>query len=115
AGALEKLAAVGIDKGAVDTNVAPAGGGRTKPVGDGVTTPGFDAIMQSPDPKRTLNADFTSISVETGQLSGTLFIPHRGIAGRVPSALAAGAIALAAALAIAVSMLQRWVLRPLAV
>jgi len=113
---LDKLDAVGADKAAiVDNMVMPVGvGGEQKPA-DGVTTPGFDAIMQSPDPKRTLNADFTSISVETEQLSGTLFIPHHGIAARIAFALAAAAIALAAALAFAVSFLQRSVLRPLAV
>jgi len=110
---LEKLAAIGSGKAdAVDEQLVP--GGTTK-VDVAVTTPGFDAIMQSPDGKRRINDEFTSVGVETEHLTGTLFIPHRGIAARIAFALAAAAIALAAALALAVSRLSRWVLRPLAV
>ena len=113
---LEKLNAVGSGK-AVDTKVAPAGvGGNDKLAGDiPVTTPGYDAIMQSADAKRRLNAEFTSVPVETGQLFGTLFIPHQAVAPRIAAALVAAAVALAVALALAVSLLQRWVLKPLAV
>jgi signal transduction histidine kinase len=110
---LEKLAAAGSGKaGAVDDRGAP---GATKIAGDAaLTTPGFEAIMESPDGKRRINDDFTGVAVETEHLIGTLYIPHHGIAARMALSLAAAAIALAAALALAVSLLQRWVLKPLA-
>ena len=113
---LEKLATVDDEKAAAlgTTRTPVRVDGRSNP-GEELTTPGFDAIMQSADPKRRLNAEYTSVTVETPRLVGTLFIPHRGIAARVAFALAAAAIALAAALALAVSLLQRWVLKPLAV
>jgi signal transduction histidine kinase len=92
-----------------------AGEQKTRVVPQGLTTPGFDAIMEGVDGKRQLSQDYASAEVAFPGLMGTLFIPRASAAPRIAAALAAAAIGLAAALALAVSLLQRWVLRPLAV
>ncbi len=99
--AAKKLGLVGEQK----TRVAP----------EGLTTPGFDAIMQGVDGKRRISRDYASADVAFPGVMGTLFIPRASAAPRIAAALAAASIGLAAALALAVSLLQRWVLRPLAV
>ena len=88
---------------------------KTREVPRGLTTPGFDAIMEGVDGKRRITQDYDSTDVFSPQLMGTLFIPRASAAPRIAAALAAAALGLAAALALAVSLLQRWVLRPLAV
>ena len=90
--------------------------GEQKPgvVPQGLTTPGFDAIMQGVDGKRQLSKEYVSAEVALPGLVGTLFIPRASAAPRIAGALAAAALGLAAALALAVSLLSRWVLRPLA-
>jgi signal transduction histidine kinase len=88
---------------------------KTRVMPPGLTTPGFDAIMQGVDGKRRISKDYASAEVAFPGVMGTLFIPRASAAPRIAAALAAAAIGLAAALALAVSLLQRWVLRPLAV
>ncbi len=107
---LKKLAALGAGKAGI-----AAGDVATAPAPDVLTTPGYDAIAQAPDFKRRINEDFTNVTIETDRLMGTLFIPRQAMAPRVAVALGAAAIGLAAALVLAVSLLRRWVLRPLAV
>jgi signal transduction histidine kinase len=79
-----------------------------------VMTPGLRAALQGPDAKRRLGEDYTSTPVQLPNVVGTLFVHRPGVVPRLAAALGAAALALTAALALAVSRLQRWVLRPLA-
>jgi signal transduction histidine kinase len=80
----------------------------------GLVTPGFKAISQAPGFKRSLLDDYRTQAVSGPGIEGTLFVAHDSAAVRWAIALGSGVIALAIVLAIAVGLLQRWVLRPLA-
>ena len=79
-----------------------------------VTTPGLDAVVQGPDGKRRLTADFTGTAVELPGVSGTLFVPHGSAALRWAIAVASGALGLALVVALTITLLTRWIVRPLA-
>jgi signal transduction histidine kinase len=79
-----------------------------------ITTPGLQAILQTPDGKRVVDSDYDAIQVDGPRFGGTLYIRRQSAAARWAIALAAAVLALAAALALAVSLLRRWVLNPLA-
>jgi signal transduction histidine kinase len=79
-----------------------------------LTTPGLDAIAQRPDGKDRLSRDFTTINVKLPAVGGTLFVPHESRAVRWAVAIGAAALGLALVLAVAVTLLGRWILRPLA-
>ncbi len=79
-----------------------------------LTTPGLNAFMQAPDAKSRVDAEFATVSVEGPAVSGTLFVRRESATARWAIALGVAALGLAAALALAVTFLSRWVLRPLA-
>jgi signal transduction histidine kinase len=79
-----------------------------------LTTPGFAAILKSPDGKQRLSTDFRAVSVSVPGAAGTLFVPRESASARWAVTLGAAVAALVAALVLAVSLLRRWVLRPLA-
>jgi signal transduction histidine kinase len=80
----------------------------------GFLTPGLEALQQTPDFKRGITDTFQERSVSVPGLEGTLFVRRESAAVRWAVALGAGAIALAVVLVLAVGLLRRWVLRPLA-
>ena len=79
-----------------------------------VVTPGLAAIAEGPDGKRRISEDYTATNVGLPGLAGTLFVRHDSRAARFAVAAGAALLALAAVLVLAVGLLQRWVLRPLA-
>jgi signal transduction histidine kinase len=79
-----------------------------------VRTPGLAAILDGADGKLRLTRDYTISSVELPEVGGQIYVRHASIAARWAIAAGAAAVALAAVLALAVSLLARWVLRPLA-
>jgi signal transduction histidine kinase len=79
-----------------------------------ITTPGLAAILESPDGKRTVQRDYDAVALDNGRFTGTLYVRHESAAARWAVALGSAVLALAAALALAVSLLRRWVLTPLA-
>jgi signal transduction histidine kinase len=81
---------------------------------EGLVTPGIKALMQAPDFKRDLLDGYRTRSISSGGFDGTLFVARDSAAVRWAIALGAGTVALAIVLAIAVGLLQSWVLRPLA-
>ena len=85
-----------------------------KASGQGLVTPGFKAMSQTPDFKQSLLDHYRTQSVSGPGIEGTVFVAHESVAVRWAIAVGAGSIALALVLAIAVGLLQRWVLRPLA-
>jgi signal transduction histidine kinase len=79
-----------------------------------VATPGLQALLDGPDGKRALQRDYDVVEVEAPRFAGTLYVRHDSAAVRWAVALSAAVLALAAALALIVSLLSRWVLNPLA-
>jgi signal transduction histidine kinase len=77
-----------------------------------LTTPRLAAI-DSAGGKEQLASYRTSV-VEADGVVAQLWVPRESAAARWVIALGAGAIALAAALAVVIALLRRWVLRPLA-
>jgi signal transduction histidine kinase len=74
-----------------------------------VVTPGFE----NPDFKQRL-AHFRESTVSLPGVAGQLWVPRESAATRWAIALGVGLAALAAALAVVVVLLRRWVLQPLA-
>jgi signal transduction histidine kinase len=74
-----------------------------------VVTPG----LQAKEPKQEL-ARYRQSDVSLPNMAGTLYVRPESAATRWLVALGAGLVALAAALAVVVALLRRWVLRPLA-
>jgi signal transduction histidine kinase len=85
-----------------------------KASGQGLVTPGFKAMSQAPDFKQSLLDDYRTQSVSGPGIEGTVFVAHDSAAVRWAIALGSATLALSIVLAIAVGLLQRWVLRPLA-
>ena len=79
-----------------------------------ITTAGLQAILESSDGRRSLERDYDAIPVDAPRFAGTLYVRHQSAAVRWAAALAAAGLALAAVLTLVVSLLGRWVLRPLA-
>jgi signal transduction histidine kinase len=100
--------------GPVGKVTGPLDNAKRAALGREFITPGLDAILQTPDGKQRLNDDFASMSVDGTGLGGMLFVRHEPIAARWAIALGIAALGLAVALALAVALLSRWVLRPLA-
>jgi signal transduction histidine kinase len=71
-------------------------------------------LFERPDAKRRLEQDFVTSTVVLPRLTAQLFVRRESGAARAAIALAAAAAGLAAALVLAVMLLNRWVLRPLA-
>ena len=71
-------------------------------------------MSQSPDFKRRVLDDYRTQSVAGPGIEGTLFVARESVAVRWAIALGSGAVALAIVLVLAVGLLRRWVLRPLA-
>jgi signal transduction histidine kinase len=69
--------------------------------------------LQAKEPKQEL-ARYRQSDVSLPNLAGTLYVRPESAATRWLVALGAGLVALAAALAVVVALLRRWVLRPLA-
>ena len=59
--------------------------------------------------------DFTGYDVSTDLVDGTIWVRHAGAAARWAIALGAAGVALAGVLLVAVALLSRWVLQPLAI
>ena len=79
-----------------------------------LTTSGLAATVKSPDAKQRLGTEFRTVDVSLGFAQGMLFIPRESATARWAIALGAAVVGLVAALVLAVSLLRRWVLRPLA-
>jgi signal transduction histidine kinase len=107
-----RLVRMGIEAQLGPTQVGPKTelvtkeGLTEKPV---VVTPG----LQAKDPKQEL-ARYRRSDVSLPNVAGTLYVRPESTATRWVVALGAGLVALAAALAVVVTLLRRWVLRPLA-
>ncbi len=74
-----------------------------------VLTPGLDGADVKAQPQR-----YRESAVSVGSVAGVLWVPRESSATRWAIALGAGLAALAAALAVVVVLLRRWVLQPLA-
>jgi signal transduction histidine kinase len=85
-----------------------------KPPGSQLITPGLAARQQGPDFKQRITTDYVTSSVSLPGVEGTLFVGRQSVAARWAIALGAAVAALAAVLVLAVGLLRRWVLRPLA-
>jgi signal transduction histidine kinase len=92
----------------------PAGTAKVRDSPADLRTPGLDAILQRPGGKQRLATDFTGIGVKLPRVAGTLFVPHESVAVRWAITVGAAAAGLALAIALAVGLLNRWILRPLA-
>ncbi len=79
-----------------------------------LVTPGLQAVMQASGGKRPETHGYTARDVRLPGVAGTLYVRNESAAARWAVALAAAVVALAAALTLAVSLLRRWVLNPLA-
>jgi signal transduction histidine kinase len=77
-------------------------------------TPGLAARQQSPDFKERIPVDYITSNVSVPGADATLFVSRESEAARWAISLGAAVIALAAVLVLAVGLLRRWVLRPLA-
>jgi signal transduction histidine kinase len=76
----------------------------------GLVTPGLKALQQTPDFKQRIDRVFALHTVR----DGTLFVRRESAGVRWAIALGAGVLALTAVLVLAVGLLRRWVLLPLA-
>ncbi len=79
-----------------------------------LVTPGLQAVLQGSDGKRAVAHGYTAEDVSLPGVAGTLYVRNASVAARWAAALAAAVVALAAALTLAVGLLRRWVLNPLA-
>ncbi len=79
-----------------------------------VVTPGLEALLQTPGGKLDINHELRDHHRRAGGCDVSLFVRRESAPLRWAIALGAAAAALAAALVLAVSLLRRWVLRPLA-
>jgi signal transduction histidine kinase len=77
-----------------------------------LVTPGLQAALQGADGKDPHG--YTAHDVQLPAVAGTLYVRNDSAAARWAVALGAAVGALGAALALAVSLLRRWVLNPLA-
>jgi signal transduction histidine kinase len=95
------------------TATPPSGGAATfdkeRLARQAITTPGAPA-----DGARALDRGYDAIPLDGPRFVGTLYVRRESTAVRWAVALAAAVVALAAALTLAVSLLRRWVLNPLA-
>jgi signal transduction histidine kinase len=79
-----------------------------------ITTGGLADVKVAIKTKQALQRAYRAEDVELAGVRGTLFVRRDSAAVRTLIAAAAGAVALGLMLALAVTLLQRWVLRPLA-
>ncbi|WP_051324382.1 sensor histidine kinase [Candidatus Solirubrobacter pratensis] len=79
-----------------------------------LATPGADPMLMTAEGKARLNSDYTATEVSVPGIAGQLFLPKQSAAPRWAITIGAAALGLAAAIALAVALLSRWVLRPLA-
>jgi signal transduction histidine kinase len=86
------------------------GGAPVEKDGGPLVTPGLQAVLQNGNP----SPDYTTQDIRLPNAAGTLYVRNGSAAARWAVALGAAVVALAAALALAVSLLRRWVLNPLA-
>jgi signal transduction histidine kinase len=98
---------VGAKSLVANANVKPA-------AGTAMVTPVLGALQQGREWKQRLVSDYITSSVSMPAGAATVFVRRESVAARWAIALGAAAAALAAALVLAVSLLSRWVLRPLA-
>jgi signal transduction histidine kinase len=82
--------------------------------GEQLVTPGLAALQQVPEFKQRITVDYVMSNVSLPGADGTLFVRRESAAARWAIALGAAVVALAAVLLLAVGLLRRWVLRPLA-
>jgi len=82
--------------------------------GAGIVTPRLQLLQETTDFKREVSDAYRTENVALPGVQGTFFVGRESPAVRWAVALAAAAVALAAVLALAVGLLQRWVLLPLA-
>ena len=85
-----------------------------KPREPQLITPGLAAREQTPDFKQRITDDYITSNVSVPGADATLFVSRESVAARWAIALGAAVAALAAVLVLAVGLLRRWVLRPLA-
>ncbi len=85
-----------------------------KAAGRGLITPGLEALQQSADFKGQIIDTYRTQAISGPGIEGMLYVRRESSAIRWAFALGAGAVALAAVLVLAVGLLRRWVLRPLA-
>jgi signal transduction histidine kinase len=115
-----ELAGIGVEaqlSAVKPVDLTPAAIGQLKALkssGEGLVTPGFKAMSQVADFKQSMLDHYRSQSVFGAGIEGTVFVARESAAVRWAVALGSGAAALAIVLVIAVGLLQRWVLRPLA-
>ena len=79
-----------------------------------ITTQGIADVKFAAKGKQALQRDYRAEDVALDGVRGTLFVRRESAAVRSLIAAGAGAVALGLVLALAVTLLQRWVLRPLA-
>ncbi|WP_028066383.1 HAMP domain-containing sensor histidine kinase [Solirubrobacter soli] len=113
----QKLTRIGVE--AEVTDVKPVGASLDelkafKQAGQPLATPGLLALQQSPEFKTKIAKAYRMYNVSGAGIDGTVFVPRESAAVAWAVALLAAGIALALVLVLAVSLLQRWVLRPLA-
>ena len=77
-------------------------------------TPGLAARQQAPDFKQQITVDYIASNVSVPGADATLFVSRESEAARWAITLGAAVVALVAVLLVAVGLLRRWVLRPLA-
>jgi signal transduction histidine kinase len=112
-----RLTALGVE---AQLSIKPQPGMTTaelktvKLAGEGLMTPGLEALQQSPEFKRRVSEEFETRSVSGAGVGGMLFVPRESAGLRWAIAVGSGALALAIVLVVSVALLQRWVLRPLA-
>ena len=85
-----------------------------KPLDPLLVTPGLAALMQVPEFKQRVNTDYVTTNVSLSGVDANLFVGRQSVAARWAIALGVAAAALAVVLLLAVGLLRRWVLRPLA-
>jgi signal transduction histidine kinase len=115
-GLADRLSALGVEA-ELKPVVAPEDGGveaKLKFAEKAVDTPGLRAVLSDTKGKDALVRDFTGYEVDTGSIAGTVWVRHESAAARWAIALGAAGVALAGVLFVAVALLSRWVLRPLA-
>jgi signal transduction histidine kinase len=79
-----------------------------------ITTGGLADVKVALKSKQQLQRSYRAEDVRLDGVQGTLFVRRESAAVRTLVAAAAGAVALGLVLTLAVTLLQRWVLRPLA-
>jgi signal transduction histidine kinase len=79
-----------------------------------ITTRGLADVKVALKGKQQLERGYRAEDVELDGVRGTLFVRRESAAVRILTGAAAGAVALGLVLALAVTLLRRWVLRPLA-